>query len=225
MDQNMLELNQKIDLLASQVAYLAEQAQRAELSRQSRDELLETVMPIARDGMAMVANEMQDVQEYLEPQDLVRLLKKVVRHAPQMEMLLDQIDGAVDLLEIAAPITKGGMDKATAVLGDLEKKGYFGFAQSGMKMMDTIVTSFSQEDVNRLGDNVVLILNTVKDMTQPEIMSFVRNTLEVSGREVEKPVNASMWSILGQLRDPAVRRGLALTLRVLRVVGEQGKTA
>ena len=65
MDQNMLELNQKIDLLASQVAYLAEQAQRAELSRQSRDELLETVMPIARDGMAMVANEMQDVPRSL----------------------------------------------------------------------------------------------------------------------------------------------------------------
>ena len=29
---------------------------------------------------------------------------------------------------------------------------------------------------DRLGDNVVLILNTVKDMTQPEIMNFVRNT-------------------------------------------------
>ncbi len=222
MDVSMQELNRKIDLLASQVAYLTEQAQQAERSRQSRDELLETVLPIARDGMALVSNEMQDMQEYLKPQDLVRLLKKIIRHAPQMEMLLDQIDGAMDLLEIAGPISKQGMDKATKVLGDLEHKGYFNFAQSGMKMMDTIVTSFSPEDVDRLSENIVLILNTVKDMTQPEIMSFLRNTLEVSEREVGKPVNTSLWAIPSQLKDPAVRRGLALTLRVLRVVGEQG---
>jgi hypothetical protein len=35
-----------------------------------------------------------------------------------------------------------------------------------------ILTTWShlsaREDVNRLGDNVVLILNTIKDMTQPE---------------------------------------------------------
>ena len=89
-------------------------------------------------------------------------------------------------------------------------------------MVDNVVTSFSEEDVNRLGDNIVLILNTVKDMTQPEIMNFVRNTLEVAEREVEKPVNTSCGRILGQMSDPAVRRGLALTLRVLRVVGAAG---
>ena len=49
-----------------------------------------------------------------------------------------------------------------------------------MRILDNMVTSFSEEDVNRLGDNIVLILNTVKDMTQPEIMSFVRNTLLVA---------------------------------------------
>jgi uncharacterized protein YjgD (DUF1641 family) len=225
MDQSIQELNQKIDLLTAQIAYLTEQAQQAERSRQSREELFGMVGPIARDGMAMVSNEMKDVQEYLDPQDLIRLLKKIIRHMPEMEMLLDQIDGVMDLLEIVGPITKQGMDSASTVLGDLERKGYFGFAQGGMRMMDTIVTSFSPEDVNRLSDNIVLILNTVKDMTQPEIMSFLRNTLEVSEREVEKPVNTSMWAILGQLNDPAVRRGLALTLRVLRVVGEQGKSA
>jgi uncharacterized protein YjgD (DUF1641 family) len=68
-----------------------------------------------------------------------------------------------------------------------------------------------------------LILNVVKDMTQPEIMNFVRNTLLVAEQEVAKPVNTSLVSILGQMQDPAVRRGLALTLRVLHVVGAQAE--
>jgi uncharacterized protein YjgD (DUF1641 family) len=84
-----------------------------------------------------------------------------------------------------------------------------------------VVTSFTEEDVDRLGDNVALILNTVKDMTQPEIMHFVRDTLHVAEREVEKPVSIGYLDLYNQMRDPAVRRGLALTLRVLKVIGEQ----
>jgi len=39
--------------------------------------------------------------------------------------------------------------------------------------------------------------------------------------EVEKPVNTSLPALLGQMRDPNVRRGLVLTMRALRVIGAQ----
>jgi uncharacterized protein YjgD (DUF1641 family) len=221
MDQSILELNQKIDLLTTQVAYLTEQARIAEQSRQSRDELVETGMPIARELMGLASQEFEEVQKYLSPDDLIRLVKKFVRHGPQFEILMDQLDSMMDLVEVGGQIIEEGVDKTTEVMQDMEHKGYFAFARSGVRLVDNVVTSFTEEDVDRLGDNIVLILNTVKDMTQPEIMNFVRNTLQVAEREVEKPVNTSILSLMGQLRDPAVRRGLALTLRVLRVVGEQ----
>lgn len=225
MEQPALDLNQKIDLLTAQVAYLTEQARAAERSRESFEELLADVVPIGRQAMQIASDELEDVQAYLNPQDLVRLLKKLVRHGPQIEMLVDQLDSLTDLLEVAGPIAKEGVDKATAVMGDLEKKGYINFTESGLKMVDNIVTSFTREDVDKLGENVVLILNTVKDMTQPEIMNFVRSTLLVAEKEVEKPVDISYGALLAQVRDPAVRRGLALTMRVLRVVGQQGVSA
>ena len=215
------ELTQKIDMLAEQVAYLAEQARIAEQARQSREELMETMLPIAKDAMRLASEQMEEVQEYLDPEDLVRLLKKLVRHGPQIEMLVDQLDSLTDMLDVARPMLREGMDKATAMAGDFEKKGYFTFAQGGMRMMDNVVTSFGEDDVNRLGDNIVLILNTVKDMTQPEIMNFLRNTLLVASKEVEKPVSTSFLDLYRQMQDPAVRRGLALTMRVLKVVGDQ----
>jgi uncharacterized protein YjgD (DUF1641 family) len=223
MDPQLDELNRKIDALTAQVAYLAEQAREAELARRSGEELLETAMPIARGAMDLVTTQLEDVQEYLEPDDLIRLLKKVIRHAPQMEMLLDQVDGITDLIDVVGPITKEGMDKATAVVEELDRKGYIAFGKGGLRMLDNIVCNFTENDVDRLGDNIVLILNTVKDMTQPEIMSFVRNTLLVAEAEVQKPVDTSLGSLLKQMNDPAVRRGLALTLRILHVVGAQAK--
>jgi len=223
MDSSTLDLTQKLDLLSTQVAYLTEQAQISARAREERQELFDTLMPIASDGMRLVENELEDVQAYLNPQDLIRLMKKAVRNLAIFEGLLDQMSSVNDLIGISAQISKEGVDKASEIFGKLEQKGYFQFAQSGARMVDNIVTSFSPEDADKLGDNIVLILNTVKDMTQPEIMSFVRNTLQVAEREVEKPVNTSLGAILGQLNDPAVRRGLALTLRVLRVIGQQAE--
>jgi uncharacterized protein YjgD (DUF1641 family) len=138
---------------------------------------------------------------------LVRLLKKIVRHGPQVELLVDQIDGVMDLLDVAGPITKEAVAKATVVFDELDRKGYFNFAQSGLRMADNVVTAFSAEDANRLADNIVLILNTVKDMTQPEIMNFLRTTLLVAESEIEKPVDTGYLSLLRQMNDPAVRRG------------------
>lgn len=223
MDSQLEELNRKIDALTAQVTYLSEKAREAELARRSGDELLETAMPIARGAMDLVGTELEDVQEYLDPEDLIRLLKKVIRHAPQMEMLLDQVDGITDLIDVVGPITKEGMDKATSLVEELDRKGYIAFGRGGLRMVDNIVCNFTEDDVTKLGDNIVLILNTVKDMTQPEIMTFVRNTLLVAEAEVQKPVDTSLGSLIKQMNDPAVRRGLALTLRVLHVVGAQAK--
>ena len=222
--QALLELNQKMDALTSQVAYLAEQAQISALGRRERDELMENMMPIAKDAMRIASDQFEEIQDYIQLEDLLRLVKKLARHRSQLEMLLDQMDAVTDLLHIMDPITKEGMSKVVSILTELEQKGYFSFARGGVRMMDTMVTSFSEDDVNRLGDNIVLILNTVKDMTQPEIMNFVRNTLQMAEREVEKPVKTSLGAILGQMNDPAVRRGLALTLRVLRVIGQQAES-
>jgi uncharacterized protein YjgD (DUF1641 family) len=85
--------------------------------------------------------------------------------------------------------------------------------------MDNVVTSFSEEDVRLLGENIVLILQTVKEMTQPDIMQMLRSTA-VTIREDEPAENVSMISILRQLNDPAVKRGLAKTLTVLKTVSE-----
>lgn len=221
MEPALVEINQKLDALTAQIAYLSEQARLSAQSREATEELVETAVPIARDALTLVSNEMQEVEDYVQVADLARVLKKLARRLPQIEMLLDQLESIADLLEILGPILKEGMNKATDVMGELESKGYVEFAEGGLKLVDNVVTSFTREDVDRLGENVVLILNTVKELTQPEIMTFVRNTLRVTEREVEKPVEIGYGALLAQFRDPAVRRGMALTMRVLKVVGEQ----
>lgn len=221
MDATIMELNQKLDLLTSQVQFLTEQAQAAERSRQDRAELMRDLMPIANDAFRLATEQLEEVQEYVELSDLLRLLKRLLRNGRNIEAMLDQLESMMDLVQTIGPLTDSAFGKAVDLLTDAERKGYFAFAKGGMKIADNIVTSFSEKDVAALGDNVVLILNVVKDMTQPQIMNFVRNTVVAAEQEIAKPVDTSLLTLLRQMSDPAVRRGLAQTLRLLRVVGNQ----
>ena len=221
MDASLQELNQKIDLLTAQVSYLSEQAQLAERQRLERLELVRDVTPLANQAFSLAIEQLEEVQEYIDLNDLLRLFKRFLRNGRNLEKMLDQLESLADLIETVSPLADDAFGKAVDVMAGLESRGYFAFAQSGMKLVDNIVTSFSVEDVDRLGDNIVLILNTVKDMTQPEIINFVHSTLLVAEKAIEKPVDVSYLGLVRQMRDPAVRRGLALTLRVMQVIGSQ----
>lgn len=218
----LADVGRKLDALTAQVAYLTEQAHAAELAREERAELMRDAQPIMNDLMRLATEQIQEVEEYVSPDDLLRVLKKLLRHGPQIEQLIDQLDTVMGLMEVAGPISKEAYNKAEIVLDTMDRKGYFAFARGGMQIADNVVTSFSEDDVLKLGDNVVLMLNIVKDLTQPEILGLVRSIVAQSEVEVGKPVNTSLPALLGQMRDPDVRRGLALTMRLLKVVGSQG---
>ncbi len=61
------------------------------------------MMPVAKDAMQLASDQMEEVQEYLNLEDLLRLLKKLVRHGPQFEMLVDQLDSRDRLLDVGPP--------------------------------------------------------------------------------------------------------------------------
>jgi len=76
--------------------------------------------------------------------------------------------------------------------------------------------------VKALGDNVVLILQTVKEMTQPEVMTMMRRTaITAQGVDDSYAEPPSTIALLKQMRDPEVRRGLARTLNILRTLGSE----
>ena len=88
---------------------------------------------------------------------------------------------------------------------DLDRKGYFAFGKGGLQLLDNAVQNFSPEDMARLNETMPLILSLVKEMARPEIIAFARNTFLEAETEVQKPVDASLGSLIKLMNDPAVR--------------------
>ncbi|MCB9431627.1 MAG: DUF1641 domain-containing protein [Ardenticatenaceae bacterium] len=218
MNQELLELNRKVDALTEQMAFLAEEARQQQRRRQEWDELKNDLTPVASEMYRLTVQQLDEVDQYVQLEDGLRLLKRLMRNTRNLEQMLDQFESFGLMWQDVNPLTQEAFLTLMGRLDEMERKGYFSFLRGGMGIMDQIVTSFTEEDVRQLGENVVLILRTVKEMTQPEIMTMMQRTA-VSLQE-EPVENVSLMGILRQLNDPAVKRGLSKTLNVLKTVSE-----
>jgi uncharacterized protein YjgD (DUF1641 family) len=126
---------------------------------------------------------------------------------------------AAELTELVGP----GMQTLTRLLATAESRGYFTFASGGAKIADRVVTSFGEDDLAALGENIVLILRTVKELSQPEVMTLLNRTAatlhEDLSEDAVRPPAPGAFALARQLHDPQVRRGLDRMLTVLRTVG------
>jgi uncharacterized protein YjgD (DUF1641 family) len=218
MEPLLLALNQKIDRLVSQVEFLTEAAQYQKRRQQEWDELKDDLSPIFNDVFHLSVQQLEEVEGTVQIEDMLRLFKRLLRNTRNLEQMLDQLESFTELWQDLGPLSQQAFLALMNRLNELEQKGYFIFLQGGLDIVDRIVTSFSEEDVRQLGENIVLILQTVKEMTQPEIMTMLRQTATVV--RVEEPVHTSLLSILRQLNDPAVRKGLAKMLQVLKSMAQ-----
>lgn len=218
MDPTIAELNQKIDYLTEQVAFITAEARQQQQRRQEWDELKDDLTPIVNDVFRLSVEQLEEIESHVQIEDILHLFKRLLRNTRNLEQMLDQLESGLELWQDLSPLSRDAFLALMKRLDEMECKGYFVFMQGGLDIIDRIVTSFSEEDVRQLGDNIVLILQTIKEMTQPEIMNMMHNT--VVAVQEEEPADVSLLSIMRQLNDPAVRKGLAKTLNVLKSVAE-----
>lgn len=218
-DIALAELNQKVDSLNQQIAFLTEEARVEKRRRQEWDELKNDLTPVVSEVYQLSVRQLDEIEGYVQLEDLIRVTKRLARNTRNIEEMLDQMESFSDLSKELAPLSDDVFLLLMTRLDEMERKGYFTFLQGGMEIFDQIVTNFTEDDVKQLGENIVLILQTVKEMTQPEIMTMMRTTASVM-REEDVPEKVTMIDIMRQLNDPSVRRGLAKTLNVLKTFSD-----
>jgi len=145
--------------------------------------------------------------------------KKLLRNVTTLTKMFEQLEGVRDFLQDAAPLARESFIDLMNKLDEFDRKGYFAFMRELAAVVDRVVTSFSTEDVRNLGENIVTILNTIKSMTQPDMLQTVNNALSVyKNMDVEVSENVSLMSLLKELNTPGARKGLAFAIRFLKGV-------
>lgn len=210
LEQQIQDLNQKLDFV---IQYIQQQEKR----NRQWDELKEDLTVIGKDVFQAAVNELDEVSSHFEMEDLLHLLKRIMRNIRNLNRLFDFLESSMQFIDDATPLANDAFKSLLEELDRMEKKGYFEFFRETLGIFDEIVTSFTVEDVRALRKNIVPILNTVRMLTQPEILEVVTNAMnffQSLSEKVEEEVTYRM--ILKELRKPKTRQSLYFAIHVLQ---------
>ncbi len=204
------EINKKLNIIMEEI-----ELQRRH--RQEMQDLKDDLMRVAKDVYLTSLDELEQVHDHLKTGDIMHLFKKLLRNVNNFTKLFEQLENLRDFAKDFGLISKGISIDLMNKLDELDRKGYFAFLKETQKIFDNIVTSFTVDDVKALGDNIVTILNTIKNLTQPDMLHAVNNALNVYKKlDIEVKEDISLIKLIKELNHPETKKALYFTLQFLK---------
>ncbi len=210
MQEQINELNHKMDMILEEMF-----AQRN--SRIEKEDLIKDISLVGKDMFAHTVTVLDHAGVELDNEALTALLIKLVRNIGTFNQMMDTLESVTDFMKDASPIiNQVGLD-AIAKFSEFEEKGYLDFFKELISISDNIVTHFSVQDVRDLADNIVSILETVKNLTQPDMMGAINNALTVfKSMDTENIPEYSMWKAFRTMQSPEMKKSIGFMITFLK---------
>ena len=213
--QQIDDINRKLDIILQEIELQSRH-------RREMDDLKDDLMRVGKDVYDTTVSELEEVHDHIQTGDMLHLGKKLLRNVRNITKTFEQFENVKDFINDFSPISRELFFDFMNKLDEFDRKGYFQFMKEFGRVMDNVVVSFSVKDVKHLSENVVTILNTVKNLTQPEMLNAVNNALKVyKNLDVDVSEKVSVFTLVKELNKPEVKKGLAFGLKFLENLGKQ----
>ena len=214
METDVATLNAKIDQLSAQVSVLTGYLEQQQKRQAEFDELKRDVIPMANHMIKLTIDELAEIGNEFELEDLLFLGKRILRDTHMFMKVLDRFEGMMGLADEVGLLGQQVFNSAVESLDQMERQGYFSFIRGLNYVAERVVSEFGEQDVIALGDNIVTILSTVRNMTQPQVLEIANRAIGAIQDEPESET-ISTWALLRELSDPQVRKGMARMLNMV----------
>lgn len=210
-EDRIAELDRKLDFIVEELASLKR--------------LRESAEDLAADLSLVGKNAMKDAVEAfgtadLRPREIMGLFKATLANAQLFERAIQQLQSATDFIEDAQPILRDGMRRMIHVSQLLHEKGYFDAASASLRAGDALVRSHSVEDWRQVEASVPQLIGFLREFTKPEVLRALEAIIHGFGRvQATMDVNKSALALVRDLNSPEARRGVAILVEFLKVVG------
>ena len=211
------DIQTQINTLNDKVDLILEYVNQQRLKSQSVDDLIADASIIGKDMYDSAVMELENRSIEVDPEDVKMIVLKILRNVRNINGVLDTFESTTDFLKDASPIVNEMIIDLIKKLNEFDRKGYFEFLAEAGAIIDNIVTHFSREDVKLLADNVVPMLETVKSLTQPEMLKSVNNAVKIFSRlEMEAVPEYSVWKLIREMNKPEMKRAIGFMVSFMK---------
>lgn len=210
-------LDRKLDFIVEEIANLKQ-------LRNSAEDLAADLSLVGKGAMREAVEVFGTAD--LRPQEIFGLVKATLANARLFEAAIHQLQSASDFIQDVQPIVRDAMMKAVTTGESLYQKGYFGAASAGMRVADSLVRSHSAKDWEQVEHSVPQLIGFLRELTKPEVLQALEAIIHGFGRvQATMNVNKSTFAIARDLNSPEARRGVAILVEFLKIVGAQAAPA
>ena len=210
-EDRITELDRKLDFIVEELASLKR-------LRQSAEDLAADLSLVGKSAMKDAVEAFGTAD--LRPDEIVRMFKAAMANAGLFERAIQQLQSATDFIQDAQPILRDGMRRVIETSQSLHEKGYFQATAAGMRVGDALVRSHSAEDWRQVEASVPQLIGFLRELTKPEVLQALEAIIHGFGRvQATMDVNKSVFGLVRDLNSADARRGLAILVEFLKVVG------
>ena len=214
-------VQERIDALDRKMDLILEHLNQQRMKSGMVEDLIGDLSLVGKDAYETMVVELDKRKIQIDGAELTDLAVSFIRNTGNIKAVMDTLEMAVDLGKEVGPIANEVIIDFTKKLNELEQKGYFEFFKEIGPIIDNIVTGFSPQDLRELANSVVSILNTVKDMTQPEVLGTMQNAIKAfNSMETDSVPSYSVWKLMRELNSPEMKKALGYGITFMKNVSK-----
>lgn len=209
------EINRKLDLILDEI----------EIQRQNREavnDLVDDLAVVSKDAFKNMVIGLDHAGIELDTEALQCLTLRLIRNIRSLGMILETIESVSDLAKDLTPVIKQiGID-GVKKFNELEQKGYFEIFIQIQKTLDNLLLRYSIEDLNKLSDNLIPVIDTLLTLGNPKVINKI-NSAVVALRDInpEDIEDYSVWKMIKELNKPEVKKSLGFIMALMKNIAKQ----
>jgi uncharacterized protein YjgD (DUF1641 family) len=205
------------DLILQRLDHLESQIQPVTAFAQAAGELRQELAPRVNEAVQALITELADVEADFRVEDVVYLVKKLMRNIKNLNFALDQFKNVVDFALTAEPLLKSSVPQLIFYLDHLEQNGVFRLMTVATEVLKKIWSTYSIEDMRQIGDGMVHLTGILKKLTAPAALDLLDRAAELPARvDVARARPVGLFGMLGAMGDKEIQEGLGVLMELTK---------
>jgi len=203
---------EQLDHLGQEIATLTDSARAL---RELRDDL----SPRVNETVKVLIEQLAEIEADVQFEDLVALLKNLMRNVRNLGWSVDQLKNLIDFLRTVEPLLKSAVPQAIIYLDKLERQGVFRVVASMMKVLEKIAETYTPEDIEQIENGLVPLVGVAKKLTTPEALNLLDKAAEVPARvDLSEAKAVGPFGMLFALGNSEVKQGMGVVLELTKAL-------
>lgn len=186
-------------------------------SFQGVKELGADMSPLAHQAFQLMIKELEDVESGFQLEDLLDLIKRMLRSVRSLVFALDQLENIIDFVTTLEPLLRSSVPQLIHYLDDLEQQGVFRILNATLGVRAKIAAAYSPEDIDKIGDGLVSLLGLAKKLTEPETLSLLEKLTEMPAQlNLAEAKAVGPFGLLWAIGNKETKEGLGVLMQLTK---------